>query len=137
MTGFIGALLSWLGGGIADKVLAYLQKQADAQTEEGKRNAEITVAALKAEVEARAAAKEVIIAEQGRWYTAIVRPLLAFPVIIYFWKVIVWDKVLALGTTDPLGGIVAEWSGAVVLAYVGGRSLEKIAATLAERRGKK
>ena len=25
-------------------------------------------------------------------YTAIIRPLLAFPIIIYFWKVIVWDN---------------------------------------------
>ena len=38
------------------------------------------------------------IAEQSRWYTAIILPLLAFPIIIYFWKVIVWDKVLGSGT---------------------------------------
>ena len=31
-----------------------------------------------------------------------IRPLLALPVIIYLWKVIVWDKVLAWGTTDPI-----------------------------------
>jgi len=40
-------------------------------------------------------------------------------------KVIVWDIVLGLSTTDPIGDDVAEW--AVVTAYVGGRSLEKIA----------
>ncbi len=26
--------------------------------------------------------------------------VLALPIVIYFWKVILWDKVLALGTTD-------------------------------------
>ena len=51
-----------------------------------------------------------------------IRPLLALPVIIYLWKVIVWDKVLGLGTTD-----------AIVTTYVGGRSLEKIARTIWRR----
>jgi hypothetical protein len=71
-----------------------------------------------------------IIAEQGRWYTAIIRPLLALPVVIFMWKVIVWDKVLGLGSTDALTGDVATWSGAIVTTYVGGRSLEKIAKTI-------
>jgi len=44
--------------------------------------------------------------------------------------VIVWDKVLALGSTDPLAGDVAAWAGAIVTTYVGGRSLEKIARTI-------
>jgi len=69
-------------------------------------------------------------AEQGRWYTAIIRPLLALPVVVFMWKVIVWDKVLGLGTTDALTGDVALWSGAIVTTYVGGRSLEKIAKTI-------
>ena len=70
---------------------------------------------------------------QGRWYTAIIRPLLAAPVIIYLWKVIVWDIVLGLGSTDPIGGDVAQWAGSIVTAYVGGRSLEKIARTIWRR----
>ena len=51
---------------------------------------------------------------------------LAFPLIIYLWKVIVWDKVLGLGTTDPITGMVADWIGTIVNAYVGGRSIEKV-----------
>jgi hypothetical protein len=78
-------------------------------------------------------ARAALLAEQGRWYTAIIRPLLAAPVVIYLWKVIVWDIVLALGTTDPIGGDVAEWAGWIVTAYVGGRSLEKIARTIWRR----
>jgi len=46
---------------------------------------------------------------------------------------IVWDIVLGLGTTDPIGGDVAEWAGWIVTAYVGGRSLEKIARTIWRR----
>jgi hypothetical protein len=73
------------------------------------------------------------IAEQGSWYTAIIRPLLALPVIIYFWKVIVWDKVLGLGSADPTTGMIADWTGMIVTAYVGGRSIEKVARTFAGR----
>jgi hypothetical protein len=62
-----------------------------------------------------------------------IRPLLALPVIIYFWKVIVWDKVLGLGTTDAIGGDVGVWAGMIVTTYVGGRSLEKIARTIWRR----
>jgi hypothetical protein len=44
-----------------------------------------------------------------------------------FRKVIIWDKVLGLGTTDPITGMVADWTGLIVTAYVGGRSIEKVA----------
>src|SRR5574342_380871 len=50
---------------------------------------------------------------------------LAAPVVNDLWKVIVWDIVLGLGSTDPIGGDVGAWAGMIVTAYVGGRSLEK------------
>ncbi|MEJ2378042.1 MAG: hypothetical protein P8Y71_22555 [Pseudolabrys sp.] len=34
---------------------------------------------------------------------------------------------LGLGTTDPITGMVAEWTGLIITAYVGGRSIEKVA----------
>jgi hypothetical protein len=86
--------------------------------------------AIAAEIEARKSADALILAEQGRWYTAVIRPLLALPIIIYLWKVIVWDKVLAWGSTDAITGDVAVWAGAIVTTYVGGRSLEKIARSI-------
>jgi len=65
----------------------------------------------------------------GRWYTAIIRPLLALPVIIYLWKVIVWDR-SCLGLDRRARRDVAAWAGAIVTTYVGGRSLEKIAKSI-------
>ena len=81
----------------------------------------------------RELATQVVIAEQGRWYTALPRPLFAFAFIIYVWKVVVWDKVLGLGTTDPLSGQVAQWAMIVLTAYFGGRSLEKVARILGRK----
>jgi len=43
------------------------------------------------------------------------------------------DIVLGLGSTDPIGGDVAQWAASIVTAYVGGRSLEKIARTIWRR----
>jgi hypothetical protein len=41
--------------------------------------------------------------------------------------VIVWNKVLGFGTTDPIPGMIADWTGMIITAYVGGRSIEKVA----------
>jgi hypothetical protein len=105
---------------VTDQVLAYARA----------RDPKVLVAAIEAEIDARRQASAIIIAEQGRWYTAIIRPLLALPIIIYLWKVIVWDKVLGLGTTDPITGMIADWTGMILAAYVGGRSIEKVARIL-------
>ena len=125
-------MLRWLAQFLTAPIVsafldAYKAKLAAANAQ-GAQAAELARAALLAEIEARKGADAIIVAEQGRWYTAIIRPLLAAPVIIYLWKVIVWDIVLGLGSTDPIGGDVAQWAGSIVTAYVGGRSLEKIRA---------
>ena len=123
-------LASFLGGPIVNGVIeAYKAKLAAANSQDAVA-ADLAGKAIAAEIEARKSADAVIIAEQGRWWTAIIRPLLALPVIVYLWKVVVWDKVLALGSTDPLAGDVAAWAGMIVTTYVGGRSLEKIAKTI-------
>jgi hypothetical protein len=68
-----------------------------------------------------------VIAEQGNWITRSVRPMFALPFIIFCWKVVVWDKVLGLGTTDPLDPKMWGVFMAVVIAYMGGRSAERVA----------
>ena len=127
-------MLQWLAQFLTAPIIngflnAYKAKLAAANAQ-GAQAVEVARAALLAEIEARKSANAVILAEQGRWYTAIIRPLLALPVVVFLWKVIVWDKVLGLGTTDALSGDVAAWSGAIVTTYVGGRSLEKIAKSI-------
>lgn len=123
-------LASFLTAPIINGFLDAYRAKLDSQNTQGAQAVEVARAALLAEVDARKSANAIIIAEQGRWYTAIIRPLLALPVVIFMWKVIVWDKVLGLGSTDALMGDVATWSGAIVTIYVGGRSLEKIAKTI-------
>jgi len=67
---------------------------------------------------------KMVVAEQGNLITRSVRPMMALPFIIFIWKVIVWDKVLGLGTTDALDPKMWGVFMAVVVAYMGGRVIE-------------
>jgi len=130
----IAAVLAWLGnllGGPFAKaaVDAYRAKLA-AEGTSAKIAADLAARELSVEQRERELATETLITEQGRWFTALPRPLFAFAFIIYAWKVVVWDKVLGLGTTDALSGDVSQWAMVVLTAYFGGRTLEKVARTL-------
>lgn len=126
-------LAQFLTAPIVNGFIAAYKARLQAESSHDRTAADLAAKAIAAEIEARRSADAVIIAEQGRWYTAMVRPLLAAPVVIYLWKVIVWDIVLGLGTTEAIGGDVGVWAGAIVTTYVGGRSLEKIAGTIWRR----
>jgi hypothetical protein len=131
--GIVGWLGNLLGGPFARAAVdAYRARLASGTTSE-KIAADLAARELSVEQRERELATRVTIAEQGRWYTALPRPLFAFAFIIYVWKVVVWDKVLGLGTTDALSGEVAQWASIVLTAYFGGRSIEKIAQILARR----
>ena len=131
-------MLAWLasliGGPIVNGLIEGYKEKLDSANTHDRIAADLAVKDIEGEIAARQQASAIIIAEQGRWYTAIIRPLLALPIIIYFWKVIVWDKVLGLGVTDPLTGMAADWAGTIVTAYVGARTVEKVARTLVEKR---
>ena len=130
-------VLGWLGnliGGPFAKaaVDAYRAKLTSENTSE-KIAADLAARELGLAQRERELATQVLIAEQGRWYTALPRPLFAAAFIIYVWKVVVWDRVLGLGTTDALTGDVAQWAMIVLTAYFGGRSLEKVTRIVARK----
>jgi hypothetical protein len=95
--------------------------------------ADLAVKEIEAEIEARKQAATIIIAEQGRWWTASVRPAWAAPFVIYTWKVVVWDIVLGWGTTDAVRGDVAGLMMIVAGTYFSGRTIEKVAQVLRRR----
>jgi hypothetical protein len=133
----LSAFLQWLGnllGGPFARaaVDAYRAKLAAESTSE-KIAADLAARELAVEQRERELANAMVVAEQGRWYTAVPRPLFAIAFIIYVWKVVVWDKVLGLGTTDALTGDVSQWATIVLTAYFGGRSLEKIVRVLMKK----
>jgi hypothetical protein len=130
-------ILAWLGnliGGPFAKaaVDAYRAKLTSENTSE-KIAADLAARELAVEQREKEVDAQVVIAEQSKWYTALPRPLFAFAFVIYIWKVVVFDKVLGWGTTDPLTGDVSQWAMIVLTAYFGGRSLEKVARILGKK----
>lgn len=82
---------------------------------------------IKAEMEARKSAEAIILAEQGTWFTRIPRAMVQYSFAIFIAKVVVWDKVLGWGTTDPLAGDVATYATMLMGMWFGGRTIEKVA----------
>ena len=124
-------LLSFITGpvlnAITGPVLEAYKARLAATNAQDKLAVDLAIKEIDAEIESRKQAGAIIIAEQGRWYTAIVRPLLVLPFAVYIWKVVIWDIVLGWGSTDPIRGDVASLMMIVVGSYFGGRTIEKVA----------
>ncbi len=76
----------------------------------------------------------IIIAEQGNWVTRSIRPILGLAAGILTWKILVWDLALGEwthGSTDKLSPQAFWLLTTIVIAYMGGRSAEKVADKIA------
>jgi hypothetical protein len=133
LTIVLGWLGNLLGGPFAAAAVKAYQAKLTAENTSEKIAADLAGRELAVEQREAELATQTVIAEQGRWYTALPRPLFAFAFVIYVWKVVVWDRVLGLGTTAALSGDVAQWAMIVLTAYFGGRSLEKVARILGKK----
>ena len=129
----LGWLGNLLGGPFAKAAVDAYRAKLTAENTREKIAADFAARELDVESRERELATQAVIAEQGRWYTALPRPLFAFAFIIYVWKVVVFDKVLGWGDADPLSGDVSQWAMIVLTAYFGGRSLEKVARILGRK----
>jgi hypothetical protein len=83
--------ISRIAGKIADARVASIQASTDKERIEQEER-----------IKALEARRDVLKAESDGRVNGIIRALLAAPVVVFLWKVIIWDKVLALGTTDDL-----------------------------------
>ena len=128
MIAIITSLAMKLPLAFLERWLSHLEKKADTKTERLR-------SILESQIEARKIAATIIIAEQGWWFTAMIRPMIAWPFIIYVWKTVVYDTVLGLGSTNVLQGSLGEWAGIIITAYFVGRPIDK--AVMAYVRNKK
>ena len=118
-------IIGFLGGpvikGLVDAYNSHLKAQsADAATAANLAGKEIAAQASEAN-----AIMQYRIAEIGHWYEP--DKLIGFSVAIYFCKLLVWDKVLGFGTTEPLAGFAATTSNLVISFYFAKRGFENIA----------
>jgi hypothetical protein len=123
----IGWLASFLAGPIVNGLIGAYKAKLEATNTRDAQAADLAKAEIMGEIAARQAEKEILQSEQGWWVTALIRPLFALPFIIFAWKIVVYDKVLGWGTTDPLDPNMWSVFITVVSAYFGGRTIEKVA----------
>lgn len=127
-------IFSWFSGldigGIAETAAkAYAAKQ-DAGVKRDAIDADLAAKAAAISVQEAELNARIVIAEQGNWLTRMARPAIAFPFIVYLWKVILWDKVLGLGVTDALGNQLAAIMATIIGSYFIGRTIEKTVSTI-------
>jgi hypothetical protein len=108
LTGLAGPIAT-IAGKLADTKVAL----AKAQTDEERNK-------LLAEMEELNGRKSVLIAEAGSRLNAIMRGLMAAPVVALMWKILVYDKALGQwtrGHTDPLDDNLWKFIAAVTAFY--------------------
>jgi hypothetical protein len=122
------AILSFLGGPvIAGAINAYKAKieASGKQDLVAERLAIREIEVQQREIEVQGEYKRALI---GRWYEP--TQLLGYIMVIYVGKVIIWDKVIGWGVTDPIGGAVGEWAGAIIMFLIGKRGIENVASVV-------
>ena len=124
MWSFLGNLV---GGPIINGLLGAYRERLKNINQQDQMALDLLKKEVDADIAARSEATKLLIAEQGHWYTAIIRPLFALPFIIYVWKIVVWDKVLGIGVTEH--GIDANfWNvfQVIIVSYFGATAVERV-----------
>lgn len=123
-------IISFLGGPVIKGLIDAYQAKLKAGNVSERIAADVAAGEIAAQTRDVEIAAEIVKSEQGRWYTACIRPLFCLPFIVFTFKVIVWDKVLGWGVTDPLDPNMWNVFMIIIGAYFGGRSIEKVARIL-------
>lgn len=128
----LATILGWLGnllGGPFAKaaVDAYKAKLQTENTSE-KIAADLASRELTVQQREEELQTEYRIASFGRWYEP--DKLMGYAVAVYFGKLLIVDKVLAMGSTDPLAGWAATTANLIVMFYFGKRGIENVARIL-------
>jgi len=89
-----------------------------AQGTEQKLEADMQISQLEAR-------RDILLAEQSNKLTRWIRPALAFPVVVFWFKLIVYDTVLGLGVTPDPGEVVMWYCMLIPTAYFVTRPIEK------------
>lgn len=129
-TPVIGAIL----GPIVNGLLTAQKQKLDAAGSHEARVTEIATQAIALDKREAELNQQLLIAEQGNWVTRSIRPLLGLAAVVLTWKLLVWDIALGQwtqGRTDALGDQAYWLLTTIVIAYMGGRSVEKVAQTVA------
>jgi hypothetical protein len=135
MSFIITIILKFASSGILDRVLGGLKARAESDVERERIDATVAIEHVRAELGRRQAQRDVLLAEQGRAVTAMMRPAFAYPLAVYYAAVIADSLFLFHWNVAALPAPVGEWSGWIISAIFLSESGERIARTMVRRRG--
>lgn len=118
MSPILVSMLKWVTGDLTQAFTKAYTARQNARTQAEKLATDRYILRLQAQ-------ERVLIAEQRHRVTRWIRPVIAAPFAIYIWKIVVWDKVLGWGVTDPLSAPFYEIMLVVLGAYFLARPFEK------------
>ena len=118
-------IISFLGGPVIKGLIQAYQAKLAAGNTDHKIAADLAASEIAAQTAETNAIMQYRIAELGHWSEP--DKLMGYCVAAYFAKLLIWDKVLGLGTTDPLAGFAAITSNLVVSFYFAKRGFENVA----------
>jgi len=125
MFAFASMIFSFLGGPIAKALLDAYNAKLKSDTDDKKIAANLAgaeIATQQVEIQQITALK---IAEIGHPWE--VEKLFAYITMVYYAKLLIWDKVLGLGVTDPLIGWVSVTANLIISFYFAKRGFENVA----------
>ncbi|WP_315751224.1 MULTISPECIES: hypothetical protein [unclassified Bradyrhizobium] len=118
-------IVSFLGGPVIKGLIDAYQAKLNAGNTEAKIAADLAASEIAAQVSESNAILRYREAEIGHWYEP--DKLIGYCVAIYFAKLLVWDKVLGFGTTEPLAGFASVTANLVISFYFAKRGFENVA----------
>lgn len=123
------SIIGFLGGPVVKGLIeGYKAKLAAGNTSQ-KIAVDLASSAVAAETAQRQSDTAYRIAALGYWYEP--DKLMGYTVAIYFAKLLIWDKVLKLGTTDALTGFAGQTALAIVAFYFGKKTVESVGSIVA------
>lgn len=118
-------IISFLGGPVVKALIDAYSAKLKAENVDSKIAADLAASEIAAQTAETKAVMQYRTAELGYWYEP--DKLIGYCVTVYFAKLLVWDKVLGLGSTDPLAGFAAITANLVVSFYFAKRGFENVA----------
>ncbi len=118
-------IVSFLGGPVIKGLIDAYQAKLKAENVDSKITADLAASEIASQTAEINAVMQYRIAEIGHWYEP--DKLMGYCVALYFAKLLVWDKVLGLGSTDGLAGFAAITANLVVSFYFAKRGFENVA----------
>jgi len=122
---FAAMIFKFLGGDVAKALVSAYQAHLTATTTDNATAADLAGKEIAAQTSETQAITQYRIAELGYWYEP--DKIMGYLVALLLAKLIAWDIVMGLGTTDLHGGFVLNTSNLIIMFYFGKRGFENIA----------